>query len=238
MKKTILLSITCMLLMNFGMAQEKGINNLLFNNIKPLFTLQEKFDLDNLKQMSTYNSMIMEEITFSNTVQIVLSILVLIFAFFVIIITPLTLIYCWLNNLFEYKKYRTNNNISNSQYYDLPKHVILKYRRTYSNLFGNGFGIIAWTLASYFYVTKNLDGVSVGLAEYFSFPFKLLSNTTINRITDEDAIPTEVLMSILLIVLVSCIFFFFGKRIGNSVAKTNYKRSGLVEDNTQVLITH
>ena len=238
MKNIILASIICTMFMSFGMAQEKGNSDFSFNNINPLFTLQEKFDLDNLEQMTNYNSMIMKEITFSNTVQIVLSISVLIFAFFVIIITPLTLIYCWLNNLFEYRKYHTKNNISYSELYDLPKHVFLKYKRTYSNLLGNGFGIVAWTLSSYFYVTKNIDGISVGLAEYFSFPFKLLSNTTIIGITTKDNITFEVLISILLIIAFSFILFFLGRRIGSSLADTNYYRYGKLEDNPQVIITN
>ena len=237
MKKTILISIICMLLMNFGMAQEKGINSL-FNNIKPLFTLQEKFDLDNLKQMSSYNTMVMKEVTFSNTTQIVFSLLILILAFFVIVITPLILIYCWLNNLFDYKKYPDKSSMFSSEFYDLPKHVFLRYRQTYSNLFGNGFGIIAWVLSSYFYVTKNIDGVSAGLAEYFSFPFKLLSSITTNGITVKDAIPTSVWISMLLIVGLSILLFFLGRHIGTSIINANHNKSQLLEAGTQIIITN
>jgi len=223
--------------MNFGMAQEKGINSL-FNNIKPLFTLQEKFDLNNLEQMSSYNAMVMKEATFSNIVQIVFSLLALIFAFFVVVLTPLILIYCWLNNLYDYKKYLARSDMFFSEFYDLPKHVFIKYRQTYSNLFGNGFGIIAWVLSSYFYVTKNIDGISVGLAEYFSFPFKLLSSITARGITVKDAIPTSVWISMLLIVGLSILLFFLGGRIGTSIINASHNKSLLLEGETQIIISN
>lgn len=229
-----LISIICIFFMTFGMAQEKESNNFSFKKITPLFSLQENFDINNTESVNSFNTMVIKEIVFSNTIQIILSILVLIFAFFVIIITPLTLLYCWLDNLFECKKYRTKNNIFYSDLNDLPKHIFLKYKKAYSNLLGNGIGIIAWTLSSYFYVTKNIDGISVGLVEYFSFPFKLLSSTTIRRITTQDTILTEVLTSILLIATVSFILFLFGKKIGNSILSTNYNRYNLLEDNSQI----
>lgn len=205
-----------------------------------LFTVvsiaQEKLNLDKLDEISQFNSMLIQEITFSNTVQTVLIFLILIFTFFVIIIAPLILMFCWLNNYSDYKRFRTNNSIT-TELNNLSKHVFISYRRTYSNMFGNGFGVFAWVLSSYYYVTKNINGISDGLIEYFSFPFKLLSNLTTTNLTINDAIPIEVWISMLLIVSLSIILFYLGRTLGISIINTSYNKNLLLKEESQAIIT-
>ena len=107
MKKAILISIVFLFLGNIDVSA--GINHdiLAVKNIEQFLPFHVKTLLQNSTDSGIYDVITLKGNTFIYATRIILTFIVSIFTFFMIIVTPLILFYCWANNYFDYRKYHT-----------------------------------------------------------------------------------------------------------------------------------
>lgn len=173
---------------------------------------------------------------FNLRVESILEVLVIIImccALLAIVLTPVVLVYFWIYYSYRYVcNYRDRFSLKKwfkktSDLYEVKvsKRVWFKYRKTYSKMLGFGFSILAYCLASNFYMFRNFDRLEVALVNYFSFPFKVLDNISKLRVLDENNLALEeIWKEMLLIVFVSIAIFFLGYMIGTMIVNFRYRR--------------
>ena len=225
MKKAILISIVFLFLGNIDVNAGINYDILSVKNIEQFFPFQGEIIFQNSTGSSIYDITTSRENTFIYATQVFLTFITLIFAFFIIIVTPLILFYCWINNYFGYRKYHTLIYSLKYKSEKVPKRVIYAYKRIFSNMYANGFGILTWALSSYYYISISYNQIGDGLLDYFNFPFKLLFGITNGTESIKDTISLDVWISMLLIVGISITLFFLGRFIGNTIIDINYKKS-------------
>ena len=223
MTKATLIFLTFLLLMSFDVTAELNHDKILIKSVESLFLIQENLDFQNSTDTNIYTDVTLKKNTFIYVTQIVFTFIILIFAFFVIILTPLILFYCWVSNYIDYRKYYILIYAIKNKSKKFPKHLISEYKQIFSSMFANGFGILAWFLSSYIYIFISYPRISSGLLDYLKFPFKLLFGITNENVSLKEAIPLNVWLSMLLIVVVSILHFFLGRFIGQTLINLNYK---------------
>ena len=163
----------------------------------------------------------------------VLVIIIICCALLAIMLTPILLVYCWIYYSYKYVcNYRDRFSLKKwfkktSDLYEVKvsKRVWFKYRKTYSKMLGFGLSILAYCLASNFYMLRNFDRLEVALVNYFSFPFKVLDNISKLKVRDENNLVLETIwQEMLLIVIVSVVMFFVGYFIGYSIVNFRFRR--------------
>ena len=163
----------------------------------------------------------------------VLVIIIICCALLAIVLTPVLLVYCWVYYSYKYVcNYRDRFSLKKwfkktSDLYEVKvsKRVWFKYRKTYSKMLGFGLSILAYCLASNFYMFRNFDRLEVALVNYFSFPFKVLDNLSKLSMREENnMVLEEIWQEMLLIVFASIAMFFVGYFIGLAIVNFRYKR--------------
>lgn len=163
----------------------------------------------------------------------VLVIILMCCALLAIMLTPIVLVYCWIYYSYKYVcNYRDRFSLKKwfkktSDLYKVKvsKRVWFNYRKTYSKMLGFGLSILAYCLASNFYMLRNFDRLEVALVNYFSFPFKVLDNISKLRVRDDNSmVLEEIWREMLLIVFVSMAIFFVGYFIGYSIVNFRFRR--------------
>ena len=193
----------------------------LINNGNKLFTLQD------LTESHKQESIILKNYSpYYNILRIFIFLIIIVFVL-VIVSTPLLLVYFWINNFFDYQKLRIQIKKS---YYSLKfikveESTWLNYKNIYSAMYGNGFGIIAWIFFTYLYISKYYKDFNAGLIDYFQFPFKIMDGFSNNNLTLNNLIPSEMWISMLLIVGASALHYFLGRYIGRLILTTFYKKT-------------
>ena len=183
-----------------------GINVLLISGFAKLEFIRElNFEIESL-------------------VDIVVIILLAI-GLFVIMVTPVFLLFCWGIYSVDYvKSYRSKFSVQKwfTGRSELgPKDVTniewLRYRSTYSRMVGFGFSIFAYGTTSVVYLIKNFKRIEYGMVEYFSFPFKVVNNLdqfqSVDGMENMDQVSfpyEEAWSEMIFIVVISAIFFLVG----------------------------
>ena len=152
-------------------------------------------------------------------------IILLCIALFVVVVTPVFLLCCWVIYSVDYvKNYRSRFSVqkwfsgkSDTSLADLSDLIWIHYRITYSRMVGFGMSIFGYGTASAFYMILNFKRIEEGLTEYFHFPFKAVENLdqfeSMQQMTSFDQImfpSQEVWAEMLSIVVISIIFFLAG----------------------------
>lgn len=224
MKRATLICFVFLLLLSFDVRAEKIHENLIIKSAESFLLFQGNLNFPNSTDTSVYINIPLKEYTFIYVAQIIITFVILILAFFIIILTPLILFYCWISNYLSYQKYHTFIYGLKNTSKKLPKHLISEYKHIFSSMFANGFGILTWILSSYIYISFSYNKLSDGLLDYLKFPFKLIYGVANENITPiQDIIPLEVWASMLLIVGISIIHFYLGRFIGKTIIDSNYK---------------
>ena len=230
MKKAILVCFIFIFLGNIDVSAGINLDILSVKNIEQFLPLHVKTLLQNSTDSGIYDVITLKENTFIYATRIILTIILCIFTFFMIIVTPLILFYCWANNYFDYRKYHSLIYSLKSKSEKVPKRVISAYKPIFSNMYANAFGFLTWMLSSYYYVSISYNQESVGLLDYLRFPFKLLSGITNGAESINDAIPLGVWVSVLLIIAgISTMLFLLGRFIGNTIVNFNYNNKSLFQ---------
>ena len=161
-----------------------------------------------------------------------IGVLLLMISTFLIVITPLILLFFWsyysivyvkkFRSIFSLKKWLTKKSQLNKKYFQ--KHIWWPYRKVYSSMLGFGMAIMAYLFFSIRFLLYNFDKMEIALAEYFSFPFKVLANLNwmeTNQITTIHL--DELWDEMFLIVIMSFVFFMLGFLMGSLIVDFRFK---------------
>ena len=168
--------------------------------------------------------------------RIVLDFIILIFALFLIISTPLLLIYNWVTQFFVCKKIKITRQYFLTKYNALPIRFFKIYKKSHAILVGNSFGIGAWCLATIIYINKNFNHFQEGIVAYFDFPFKIFNGIMFEENTIPNIIGLELWFDMLLIVGISILHFIIGYSIGIFVMNKYRKTYFQLSHNNQLLV--
>ena len=148
------------------------------------------------------------------------------------VITPLTLIYLWIYYSSLYvKKYRSIFSIkkwilgkSDLVNLGITDTMLLSYRKIYSLMIGFGISIIAYSIASIRFMLLNFDEMETALIEYFKFPFLTLDEFGLINNSRELGIKFDYFWNqMLLIVVISAMFFLIGYLFGSLLVDFRFK---------------
>jgi len=161
-----------------------------------------------------------------------IAIILLTISTFLIVITPLILLFFWsyfsivyvkkFRSIFSLRKWLTKKSQLNKKYFQ--KHIWWPYRKVYSSMLGFGMAIMAYIFFSIRFMSYNYDKMEIALAEYFNFPFKVLENLKwmeTNQITTIHL--DELWDEMFLIVIMSFVFFMLGFLIGSLIVDFRFK---------------
>ncbi len=110
---------------------------------------------------------------------------------------------------------------------ELPITNWLNYRKTYANMIGYGFGILAWVISSNLFMLTKFDDISVGFKYYFRFPFEVFNNLSDLVESSTNGVSSDVWLQMIMIVCVSVGAYIAGWFIGNYFAGKTSKRPAL-----------
>ena len=151
---------------------------------------------------------------------------------FLTIITPLTLIFLWIlyssiyvkkyRNIFSIKKWVFGkSNLRNSHLTDT---IRLSYRKVYSLMIGFGIAIVAYFITSIRFMLLNFDKMETALIEYFRFPFLAMDEIGLIDNKTEIELKFDVFWNqMLLIVVISAMFFLIGYLMGSLLVDFRFK---------------
>ena len=142
---------------------------------------------------------------------------------FLVVITPLILLYCWIYYSYIYvKKYRRIFSVkkwifgkSGLQRRYLSPAIRSSYRKIYSLMFGFGIAILAYAFSSIRFMTLNFNQLEVAIFEYFRFPFLVLDEFRLVQSRRQSEMDFDNFWNqMLLIVVISSLFFLIGYLMG------------------------
>lgn len=148
------------------------------------------------------------------------------------VITPLILIYLWIYYSSIYvKKYRRLFSVkkwlfgkSDLKKSELTDKIRLSYRKVYSLMIGFGISILAYSIASIRFMVLNYNQMETALAEYFGFPILVLDEFgLINSSRELELKFDEFWNQMLLIVVLSALFFLIGYLLGALIVDLRFK---------------
>jgi len=140
------------------------------------------------------------------------------------ILTPLVLIYLWIYYSVQYvKNYRHIFGIkqwilgkSKIKEIHFTNKISRSYRKVYSLMIGFGIAIIAYSIASIRFMLQNFNEMETALIQYFKFPFIALDKFgLIDSKTEIELKFEDFWNQMLLIVVISAIFFLIGYLLGS-----------------------
>ncbi|WP_347174740.1 hypothetical protein [Polaribacter uvawellassae] len=148
----------------------------------------------------------------------------------VMMLIPIFLCYSMIDsfkNMCSYKK-KIKEGVSCHQ--SNSKHIESicdKYYKVSSKFFKNLSALVTWNVFSFIYIFFGFDNFNDGLKEYFYFPFAVLQSLSKDQIFDTIYKFQSNWLFMGAIVLITFFFSFFGKYIGNDIAKNNIEKSSI-----------
>jgi len=168
-----------------------------------------------------------------NTVQYVFLFICLVSALLIMMLIPAILCYSMIDNFIDFQEYSkkidtnicTAKNEHNSEY---SKSICDNYLKSYSNFTKNFVGLAAWNIFSLVYIVTGFDNFRTGLIEYFYFPFKMFESLSKNEILISIKEFNSNWSYMLVIIVLTFVFFFLGKFAGKIFGKQKIKQQGLI----------
>lgn len=158
--------------------------------------------------------------------------IILLITTFLTIVTPLILIFLWIYYSSIYvKKYRRIFSIkkwvfgkSDLKKSELKNQTRTSYRRVYSLMIGFGISIIAYSVSSLRFMLLYFDQIETALFEYFRFPFIVADEIGLINSSRELKLQFEEFWNqMLLIVVISALFFLIGYLLGALIVDLRFK---------------
>jgi len=179
------------------------------------------------------NSENQEDYTLFYGVQRIFSFVLLLALLMVVVGTPVLLGFYWIENLFCFHdECKKNVIVNSSNLLSTSKPPCQsdcnKYKKTFSSLYGNGFGFVGWVVFTLWHLIVNFDSFNVGIKSYFNFPFATMKNLDITKNNIFDQVSSEVWASMLLIVGIALVVYIVGRVVGGSIAIRNIKKAQLL----------
>ena len=152
----------------------------------------------------------------------------------VVMITPVILFYLLITAFLDF-----NGNLKNLEkkiYFKkenldvllkIPKWRCEKFIESYSLFLGNVFGLIIWNVLSLVYIVFWFKDLKIGLQEYFYFPFEVINSLLKKNIKYNEFEFSKQWIFMMSLILISVIFYYIGKIIGNKLAKNILSKKGI-----------
>lgn len=139
-----------------------------------------------------------------------------------LLITPIILLYFAFSNYFKWKEHKKllkkHIKIENEQSSVLNK-IYTLYKKCYTKFLSNSAGLISWNIFSLVYIITSFSNFKTGILEYFLFPFKVLESYTTNFSMFSLYEFKEQGLSMLIIFMLTILFFVIGKKIATYLLK-------------------
>ena len=145
---------------------------------------------------------------------------------FTILITPILLFYFAFNNYFKWQESKKliDRHLccdKDKCYTTYASKICNQYRKYFTRLISNTLGLIAWNLFSIIYIITSFSNFKFGVYDYFLFPFKVLESYSLNYSINNIYQFKSQGISMLIIFILSLLFFHFGKHISHLLLKNN-----------------
>lgn len=150
-----------------------------------------------------------------------------------VVLTPLLIIYFWVlyskiyldryRSIFSVKNWISGK--SNLDTENFNEKILASYRKNYSIMVGFGVSFLAYAASSIRFLILKFEDLENGLVEYFKFPFFVLDEIGFIGVPAADSSLNfdEFWSQMLLIVVISGLFFLTGFLIGNMVVDFRFK---------------
>ncbi len=153
-------------------------------------------------------------------------------AVLVMILIPVALSFSMIDNYFTFKKYGTKIDdgicCHKSHYNDKQiDKACLKYLKSYSGFMKNLSGLIAWNLFSLLYIAIAFADFKTGVLEYFNFPFQVINTFSSNDISNSFIEFSGNWYAMLIISVLTLVFFILGNTMGSNFGKSNLEKREL-----------
>lgn len=150
-----------------------------------------------------------------------------------LILIPVVLCFSMIDTYFSYHKYRSkiekeiccNKDLYNEQ--QIQK-ACNKYIKSYSGFAKNALGLAAWNIFSLTYIVISFSNFKTGVLEYFNFPFHFIETFDTNDILSSFSQFSSNWYSMLVISILTIVFYQLGKYIGLYFAKINIQKRSLI----------
>jgi hypothetical protein len=229
MKKLLFIFTLCYIFIGCNFLGNSAQNSILLFELKPIENLNKLIVLQDLTEIHEQESVILDNYSPYNNILRIFILAIVVILVLVIVSTPLILVYFWIHNFFEYQKSRIQikKSIASLKFIQVEESTWRNYQNSYSALYGNGFGFLAWVFFTYFYVSIYYTDFNTGIIDYFQFPFKIMESFSDNSITLNDHIPPKMWISMLLIVGLSVGHYFLGRFLGRFISATFRKKNSI-----------
>lgn len=226
MKKLLFIFVLCYVLIGCDISGITARKSILLFEFKPIENVNKLIIFQDLNEIHEQESVILKNYSPYDNILRIFVISIIIILVLVIVSAPLLLIYFWIHNFFEYKKSRIQIKKSRSsmENMEFEESDWSNYKNSYSAMYGNAFGIIAWVFFTYLYVSIYYNDFNTGVIDYFQFPFKIMDSLSDNYITLNKHIPPKMWISMLLIVGISVGHYFLGRFIGSYISANFHKK--------------
>jgi len=87
--------------------------------------------------------------------------------------------------------------------------------------------LIIWNVLSLVYIVFWFKDLKIGLQEYFYFPFEVINSLLKNNIKYHEFEFSKQWIFMMSLILISVIFYYIGKIIGNKLAKNILSKKGI-----------
>lgn len=230
MKWAFVIVLLCILKPSDFQSQNAEYHHLNDYFLYPASSWQEPVDLHGFIYINVLDKSKFE-INYKTIVDLV-SIGLLIISTFFVVVTPLIFLFFWVyysimyvkkfRYIFSIKKWLSNK--SRLSEHHLDKELWRRYRKVYTNMLGFGIAIIAYTLFAVKFMSANFDRMEFALAEYLSYPFKVLGDLKTIRLNSPATVQFDYLWDeMFIIVILSFVFYLIGWLLGSLVVDYRLK---------------
>jgi len=230
MKWAIVIVLSCVLNTQIIHSQ-MNVNQSIINHVEP------NIDTYNYELISLFflnldiTDKLNIDLNYDNIIDLI-AIVLLMISTFLVVITPIILLFFWsyfsivyvkkFRSVFSLKKWLNKKSKLDKKYFQ--KHIWWPYRKVYSSMLGFGMAVMAYLFFSIRFMSYNFDKMEIALAEYFSFPFKVLENLKWMETNQTTTIHLDELWDeMFLIVIMSFVFFMLGFLIGSLIVDFRFK---------------
>lgn len=227
MKKLLFIFVLCYFFISCNISGNNARKSISLWDLKPIKNINELLILQDLIDTHQQETIALNNYSpYNNILRIAILFMIIVFVL-VIVSTPLILVYFLIANFFEVQKIKIEikKNHSSLKLIEVDKNTWLNCKNSYSAMYGNGFGVIAWILFTYFYISTYYTDFNTGLKDYFRFPFKIINEISNNNLTFNNPLASEIWISMLLIVGVSALCYFMGNFIGRFISTIFYEKT-------------
>jgi len=154
-------------------------------------------------------------------------------AIMALMLIPVILCFSMIDNYFKYQKYSSKIDkeicCHKAHYNDKQiQSVCNKYLKSYTRFTKNASGLAAWNIFSLIYIAITFSDFKTGVLEYFYFPLHVIETFNTNDILSSFSQFSSNWYSMLIIIVLTFLFFQLGKFIGLYFGKFKIRKRSLI----------